>query len=97
MINMVKKSHGFRRGTRKKLRQKPSKRPAITKFLQKFKKNEKVMISQEPSSQKGMPFPRYMGRVGKITGKRGKSYLVELVVGKKKKTIISRAEHLKRL
>jgi large subunit ribosomal protein L21e len=55
------------------------------------------MIAQEPSSQKGMPFPRYKGIVGKIIGKRGKSYLVEIVVGKKRKTIISRAEHLKKL
>lgn len=93
----VKRSHGFRRGTRKKLRQKPSVRVTITKFLQKFKPEEKVMILQEPSSQKGMPFPRFRGRVGTITGKRGKSYIVEMVVGKKKKTIISRAEHLKRL
>ena len=94
---MVKKSRGFRHGTRKSLRQKPSERPAITKFLKKFKENDKVMLANEPSSQKGMPFPRYMGRVGKIVGKRGKGYLVEIVLGSKKKTIISRTEHLKKM
>ena len=93
---MVKKSRGFRSGTRKKLRQRPSNRPAITKFLRTFKRDEKVIISPEPASQKGMPFPRYKGEVGKIIGTRGKSYLVEIIDGKKKKTIISRPEHLKR-
>jgi large subunit ribosomal protein L21e len=94
---MVKKSRGFRSGTRKKLRQKPSKRPAITKYLRTFKQGQKVMLMPEPASQKGMPFPRYKGKVGTVAVRRGKSYLVEIVNGKKKKTIISRPEHLKRV
>lgn len=92
---MVKKSRGPRRGTRKKLRQKPSRRPVITKFLRTFKNGDRVVIYPEPSSHKGMPFPRYKGRIGTIIGRRGESYLVEIVNGKKKKTIISRPEHLK--
>ncbi len=92
---MVKKSRGPRRGTRHKLRQKPSRRPTITKFLRTFKTDQKVVIYPEPSSQKGMPFPRYKGRVGTVVGMRGKSYVVELMDGNKKKIIISRPEHLK--
>ncbi len=92
---MVKKSRGPRRGTRKKLRQRPSKRPAITKFLRTFKKGDKVLIYQEPSSQKGMPFPRYKGRVGTVIGKRGESYLIKIMNGKKEKIIVSRPEHLR--
>lgn len=94
---MVKKSRGFRSGTRRKLRQRPSVRPAITKYLQEFKKDQRVVISPEPSSHKGMPFPRFRGKVGKIIGKRGKSYIVEIKVGKKKKLIISRPEHLRKI
>ena len=92
---MVKKSRGPRRGTRKKLSQKTSRRPTITKFMRSFETGQQVVIYQEPSSQKGMPFPRYKGRVGTVVGRRGKSYLVEIMDGKKKKTIISRPEHLK--
>jgi len=55
------------------------------------------MILPEPASQRGMPFPRYKGKVGVVVGRRGRSYLVELVDGKKKKTIISRPEHLKKV
>jgi len=91
----MKKSHGFRSQTRKILRQKPAFRPAITKFLQEFKRGQSVMISLEPSSQLGMPHSRYAGRVGKIKDKRGKSYIVEIIDGNKVKKLISRPEHLK--
>jgi len=94
---MVQKSRGSRSGTRRSLRQKPSRRPAITIFLQKFRKGESVVIYPEPSSQKGMPFIRYKGRVGKVIGIRGKSYLVEIFDGNKKKTLISKPEHLRKV
>ncbi len=90
---MVKKSRGFRSRTRKKLKQKA--RPTITKFLEEFKIGEKVIILQEPSSQKGMPHPRFKGKIGKIIEKRGKSYIVEIIDGNKVKKVISRPEHLR--
>jgi large subunit ribosomal protein L21e len=94
---MVKKSRGFRSGTRKKLRKKKRRRTSVTKFLQKFKKGDKVMIVQDPSSQKGMPFPRFKGKTAKIAAARGKSYILELKDGKKSKFVISKPEHLKKI
>jgi large subunit ribosomal protein L21e len=91
----MKKSRGFRSKTRQTLKQKPAYRPAITKFLQEFNIGQKVAIEQEPSSHSGMPHPRYKGRIGKIIGKRGKSYIVEITDGNKVKKLISRPEHLK--
>jgi large subunit ribosomal protein L21e len=93
---MVKKSRGFRAKTRKKLRGK-IRRSGITSFLQKFDVGENVVIFHNPSSHKGMPSPRLKGRVGKIVGRRGKGYILEILNGKKIKTIIVRAEHLRRL
>ncbi len=92
---MVTKSHGYRQSTRKKLRQKPSYRPPITKFLQEFKEGQNVVISQEPSSHKGMPYHRFKGKAGKVIGRRGNSYIIELFDGNKLKKVISRPEHLK--
>ena len=92
---MTRKSRGFRSKTRFKLIQKPGYRPPITKFLQEFRTNQKVIILQEPSSQRGMPHPRYKGIAGHVIGKRGKSYIVEIVDGNKVKKLISRPEHLK--
>ena len=96
MRSLVKKSRGKRTKTRKKLRQKPGYRPPITKFLQEFKINQRVVIMPEPSSQKGMPHQRFKGRIGKIIGKRGKSYIVEVRNGNKVKKVISGPEHLRR-
>jgi large subunit ribosomal protein L21e len=92
---MVRKSRGFRSGTREKLTQKTAYRPAITKFLQEFKNNQKVVILPEPSSQRGMPHPRFKGKMGTIVGKRGKSYIVEFLDVNKLKKVIARPEHLK--
>ncbi|MEM5766603.1 MAG: 50S ribosomal protein L21e [Candidatus Aenigmatarchaeota archaeon] len=91
----MKRSRGFRVKTRNALKQKPAYRPAITRFLQDFSIGQKVVIEQEPSSQKGMPHSRYKGRIGNIIGKRGKSYIVEITDGNKVKRLISRPEHLK--
>lgn len=91
---MAKNSKGFRHKTRKRLHQK-SVRPTLIKFLQEFDIGQRVVIVQEPSSHKGMPFPRFKGRMGKVIGKRGKSYIVEVKDINKLKTVISRPEHLK--
>jgi large subunit ribosomal protein L21e len=92
---MTRKSRGFRSGTREKLTQKPGYRPAITKFLQEFRKNQTVVILQEPSSQSGMPHPRFKGKMGKIIGKQGKAYIIEISDGNKVKKLIAKPEHLK--
>ena len=92
---MVQKHQGFRAKTREKLKQKPGYRPSIMKFLQEFKEGQSVVIFPEPSSQKGMPFPRFKGKTGKVIGKRGNSYIIKVTDGNKVKIVISRPEHLK--
>jgi large subunit ribosomal protein L21e len=94
---MAKKSQGFRVKTRKKLASIVRYRPPITKFIQKFEIGDKVVIEQEQSSFKGMPFSRFKGMVGEVTEIRGKAYVVRIKVGNKTKKIISRPEHLKPL
>jgi len=92
---MVKKSRGFRSTTRKELRKKIREKFTVTKYLQKFRKGDKVCIRPEPASHRGMPHPRFIGKVGIIKGLRGNSYIVKVKDGKKTKEIISRPEHLK--
>ncbi len=92
---MVRKSKGFRTRSRNKLKQQPDFRPTITKFLQEFDVGQKVAIEPEPSSHKGMPYPKFTGLSGIVTKRRGDSYVVEIHVGDSTKQIISRPEHLK--
>ncbi|OYT42744.1 MAG: 50S ribosomal protein L21e [Candidatus Aenigmarchaeota archaeon ex4484_224] len=91
---MVKKSRGFRTRSRKKLKAE-IRRKGITRFLRKFDIGQRVVIYPDPSSHRGMPHHRFKGKIGKIVGKRGKAYIVEIKNGKKIKKVISMPEHLK--
>jgi len=42
-----------------------------------------------------MPHSRYHGRTGTIIGQKGRCYLVELKLGRSKKTLIIGKEHLR--
>jgi large subunit ribosomal protein L21e len=95
---MVKRSKGLRSKSRQILRKIPRSRgfSSITRSLHQFDVGESVNIVIDPSMHKGMPHIRFHGYNGKIVGKQGNSYVVGLSVGKKKKTLVIRPEHLRR-
>lgn len=69
--------------------------PPVTASLRDLPIGSKVTILVEPSVQKGMPHPRYHGRVGTVVEKRGRAFVVHLTDGGKIKKIIARPEHLR--
>ena len=91
---MVRKSKGMRRRTRRRLKRERKEKFKVAPYLQVFKPGESVVIKMKPSSQKGLPDPVFEGKTGKVKEMRGKSYVVEIKIGKKIKNIISRPEHL---
>jgi len=95
----MRHSKGFRAGTRQILRKKPRQRGklSISKILYQYKLGEKVVIDIEPSVHKGMPHPRFNGKIGTIIEKRGRAYVIEIRDGRKMKHIITRPEHIKPL
>lgn len=96
VFNMVQRTGGFRRKTRKKLK-KPLRRKgkiSTTRYLQEFRQGDKVVLKAEPAIQKGMYFPRFHGKRGTIKGKKGKSYIVVIKDGKKEKELIVHPIHL---
>ena len=94
---MVKRSHGYRVGSRKMMTKKARERglPSLGKLLRIYEEGERVDIIIDPSIHGGQPHRRYHGRVGIIRGRRGKSYEVETTLGKKDKLLIIRPEHLR--
>ena len=68
---MVRRTGGFRRKTRSKLRKnvKDKGKISIRRYLQSFKNGERVFLSCEPAVQKGMYHPRYYGKAGLIKNK----------------------------
>ncbi len=95
----MKRSKGTRQGTRKIFRKKPRERGQIpvNRALQDFDEGEQVKIMIEPSIHKGQPHRRFHGKTGRIEGKRGQAYIVNVKVGGKEKQVIARSEHLRRM
>ena len=90
------RSHGPKRGTRKKLKKDIRTKVTIRRFVQQFKEGEKVIIKPEPSVQKGVPHRRFIGKQGEIIGKRGKAYIIQVKDGGKLKQVISLPVHLRK-
>ena len=90
-LEMVQKSYGKMRGTRKKLKSRG--KLAITKYLTSFTSGDFVHVNFTPSSP--IQHPRFKGATGKIIRKDGRNYIIEIRDGGKMKKIYARPEHLK--
>lgn len=60
-----------------------------------YKVGDKVHIVTNPSIHRGMPHRRFHGKTGEVIGKRGKCYVVRVLLGDKEKILFIRPEHLK--
>jgi len=89
-------SKGFRRKSRQVLSKKPRERgmQPLGKMLHKYNNGDKVVIKIDSSIHGGMPYGRYHGKVGVVTGQRGQAYIVEMREGGKTRRLIARPEHL---
>jgi len=70
---------------RKKVREKGKIR--FSKYFQKLERGESVAVVRELSQKTGFP-KAIQGRIGKIEGKRGNCYIVNIKIGKNKRFII---------
>ena len=96
---MVKRSHGLRGGTRRKL-SKPVREHGKIKIrahLQKFELGDNVQIKVDSSVQKGMPYKRFFGKQGKVIEERGNAYVISVRDGGKIKSVICAPVHLRKL
>jgi len=82
--------------TRALLRRNPRERgkTTLTKILTNYNEGDKVVVKIDSSMHKGMPHRRYHGKVGIVSAKRGRSYVVHVTQGDATKEIIVRPEHL---
>ena len=92
----MRKSKGYRAGTRRLLKKKPRERGKIrlSKLLYEYDPGSQVVIKIDPSVQKGMPHRRYHGKIGTIVNRRGRGYVVSVAQGEAVKEIVVRSEHL---
>ncbi len=89
------RSKGYRHRMRA-FRKRPRDRGKVglSKLLRIRKPGEKVTIKIEPSVHKGMPHKKFHGKVGVVEGRRGRSYVIRVQLGRTAKTVMVRPEHL---
>jgi large subunit ribosomal protein L21e len=92
----MKKSSGYRRGTRS-LAKKPTREKGklkIGKLLVEHEVGSQVIVKIDSSVQKSLPHRRFHGKIGQVMEKRGRAYVVRVPQGEMSKDIAVRAEHL---
>ncbi len=96
---MAKMSHGPRAGSRKKMRKNVRDRgfPKVNDLLKTFEIGDLAAVKINPSIHAGMPYHRFQGYTGRITGKQGSSYILSIKVGSLEKKIVSSPAHLIRI
>lgn len=82
--------------TRGLLKRSPRERgkTTLSKILHGYNEGDKVVVKIDSSVQKGMPHRRFHGKVGVVTARRGRSYVIHVTQGEATKEIIVRPEHL---
>lgn len=90
---------GFRYKSRSVLTKERGSRttPSPEKYVREFQVNDRVVIMIDPSIHKGMPHRRYHGLVGRIVEKRGRGYIVEVMLGNKQKLLSLLPDHMRPL
>ncbi|OIO26814.1 hypothetical protein AUJ14_00940 [Candidatus Micrarchaeota archaeon CG1_02_55_22] len=88
----MKRSHGSYSKNSRNLAGKG--RRTIRQRLSSFKDGDHVRIAASPSTKDGRPFLRFNGVTGKIVGRQGAVYKVELTQGRATRTILVSNAHL---
>lgn len=88
-----KKAQGVRAKTRDKFKRK--KRATVNLLLQTIPEGTPVQIDVNSSIHSGIPFRRYQGISGVVTGKRGRAFIVATKEGNAPRTLIVGPAHLK--
>jgi len=90
------KTHGTRRKSRYKLRKTVREKglSPISRAIQEYNEGDMVNIDIDPSIHKGMPHHKFHGKTGRVLGRRGRAYIIEVRDGKLKKKVIALPEHL---
>jgi large subunit ribosomal protein L21e len=96
---MVKRVGSSRRKTRKlyAVPKKMKGKLAVSGFVKKLEIGDNVVLKGQPSVIKGMYFRRFHGRMGRITGKQGTCYFVQIQDGGQEKQLLVSAVHLRKV
>ena len=67
----------------------------VSFLLREYQEGERALVIIDPRQHKGLPHRRYHGKVGTVTNVGKRSVTLDINLGNKTKTLITRLDHIK--
>ena len=87
------RSHGFRYKSRAVMTKDAPK--GVSFLLHEYHEGDKALVIIDPRQHKGLPHKRYHGKVGTVSWVGRRSVILDIKLGDKSKTLITRFDHIK--
>jgi len=87
------RSHGFRHKSRSVMTKKAPR--GVSFLLREYHVGEQALVIIDPRQHKGLPHRRYHGKVGIVKNVGRRSVTLDIKLGNKTKTLITRLDHIK--
>jgi large subunit ribosomal protein L21e len=87
------RSHGFRHKSRSVLTKRQPR--GVSFLLREYQEGERALVIIDSRQHKGMPHRRYHGKVGTVRNVGRRSITLDVNLGNKTKTLITRLDHIK--
>ena len=86
-------SHGFRHKTRSIMTKRQPR--GVSFMLREYHEGDRALVIIDPRQHKGLPHRRYHGKVGIIRNVGKRAIILDVKLGNKTKTLITRFDHIK--
>ena len=87
------RSHGFRHKSRATMTKDEPR--GVSFLLREYQKGERALVIIDPRQHKSLPHRRYHGKVGTVTDVGRRTVTLDVKLGNKTKTLITRLDHVK--
>jgi large subunit ribosomal protein L21e len=87
------RSHGFRHKSRNVMTKSAPR--GVSFLLREYQVGQQALVIIDPRQHKGLPHRRYHGKVGRVTEVGRRSVTLDIKLGNKTKTLITRLDHIK--
>ena len=87
------RSHGFRHKSRNVMTKSAPR--GVSFLLREYQIGQQALVIIDPRQHKGLPHRRYHGKVGRVTEVGRRSVTLDIKLGNKTKTLITRLDHIK--
>jgi len=86
-------SHGFRHKTRSIMTKRQPR--GVSFMLREYHEGDRALVIIDPRQHKGLPHRRYHGKVGIVRNVGRRAVILDVKLGNKTKTLITRFDHIK--